>query len=102
MAVGNVKGFKVKKGNETGVAKIATDAILDKAVTMAKLSQELQNAISGGGGGGTGANGTTFYPSVSNAGVISWTNDGNKTNPASVDLVAAVISALPSASGRSF
>lgn len=100
MAVGNVKGFNVKKGNETGVAKIATDAILDKAVTMAKLSQELQNAISGGGG--TGANGTTFYPSVSNAGVISWTNDGNKTNPASVDLVAAVISALPSASGRSF
>lgn len=100
MAVGNIKGFKVKKGNETGIAKIATDAILDKAVTMAKLSQELQNAISGGGG--TGANGTTFYPSVSNAGVISWTNDGGKQNPARVDLVAAVISALPSASGRSF
>ena len=68
--------------------------------------------ISGGSGGGsqgpkgdkgdTGADGTTFTPSVSNAGVISWTNDGNKTNPASVDLVAAVISALPSASGRSF
>ena len=46
--------------------------------------------------------GTTFTPFVSSAGIISWTNDGGKTNPASVDLVAAVIDALPSAVGVSF
>lgn len=55
-----------------------------------------------GPAGPSGANGTTYIPSVSSAGVISWTNDGGKTNPSSVDLVSAVISALPSAVGVSF
>lgn len=49
-----------------------------------------------------GQDGTTFTPSVSSDGVISWTNDGGKQNPQSVDLVAAVIAALPSAVGVSF
>ena len=52
--------------------------------------------------GADGDDGTTFTPAVSSAGVISWTNDGGKQNPASVDLVAAVISALPSAVGVNF
>ena len=55
-----------------------------------------------GTNGSDGNDGTTFTPSVSNAGVISWTNDGGKTNPTSVDLVSAVIAALPSAVGVSF
>lgn len=54
----------------------------------------------GGGGGGSGVDGTTFYPTVSAQGVISWTNDGNKENPAPVDLVDAVISALPIYNGE--
>ena len=33
--------------------------------------------------GAPGADGTTFTPSVSSAGVISWTNDGGKPNPTS-------------------
>lgn len=37
---------------------------------------------------------TTFTPSVSNAGVLSWTNDGNKQNPASVDIAGAVRSVI--------
>lgn len=37
-------------------------------------------------GGGSGKDGTTFYPSVSAEGVISWTNDGGKQNPASVNI----------------
>lgn len=53
-------------------------------------------------GSGAGSDGVTFTPSVSSAGVISWTNNGHKTNPASVDLTAAVIAALPSATGVSF
>lgn len=36
--------------------------------------------------GDTGAEGTTFTPSVSSDGVISWTNNGGKTNPASVSI----------------
>ena len=43
-----------------------------------------------GAPGQNGADGTTFTPAVSAQGVISWTNDGGKTNPASVDLAAAV------------
>ena len=33
-----------------------------------------------------GATGTTFTPSVSADGTLSWTNDGGKTNPASVNI----------------
>lgn len=36
--------------------------------------------------GATGATGTTFTPAVSAAGVLSWTNDGGKANPASVSI----------------
>jgi hypothetical protein len=54
----------------------------------------------GGGGGGIGVNGTTFYPNVSADGVISWTNDGGKENPEPVNLVTAVISALPVYNGE--
>lgn len=36
--------------------------------------------------GGTVQKGTTFTPSVSNAGIISWTNDGGLTNPDPVDI----------------
>lgn len=42
--------------------------------------------IIGSGSGGTGADGVTFTPSVSADGVISWTNDGGKDNPASVNI----------------
>ena len=36
--------------------------------------------------GQDGQDGTTFTPSVSAEGVISWTNDGGKTNPPSVNI----------------
>ena len=36
--------------------------------------------------GATGPKGTTFTPSVSTAGVISWTNDGGLTNPTSINI----------------
>ena len=39
-----------------------------------------------GPAGPPGADGTTFTPTVSSAGVISWTNDGGKQNPASVNI----------------
>ena len=61
-----------------------------------------QPASGGGGGGGSGANGITFTPSVSQAGVISWTNDGGRQNPTPINLVTAVLRALPSAVGVNF
>ena len=38
------------------------------------------------GHGAPGQDGTTFTPHVSAAGVLSWTNDGGKQNPASVSI----------------
>jgi hypothetical protein len=55
-----------------------------------------------GANGTNGTNGATFTPSVSSAGVLSWTNDGGKTNPPSVDLVAAVLAALPTWTGGAY
>lgn len=60
----------VKSGNT------ATITITDKnGTTTASISD-----------GADGADGVTFTPSVSNEGVISWTNDGGKTNPQSVSI----------------
>lgn len=36
-----------------------------------------------------GADGTTFYPHVSAEGILSWTNDGGKPNPAPVNIKGA-------------
>lgn len=54
-----------------------------------QIEQQILNGIlaAGGGGGGTGENGATFIPSVSETGVISWTNDGGLENPAPVNIM---------------
>ena len=39
-----------------------------------------------GAPGAPGATGTTFTPFVSEDGTLSWTNDGGKENPASVNI----------------
>jgi hypothetical protein len=41
---------------------------------------------SGDGGGGTGVDGVTFTPFVSEDGIISWTNDGGLDNPTPVNI----------------
>lgn len=47
----------------------------------------IHNIGTGGTGDGTpGKDGTTFYPHVSEDGVLSWTNDGGLPNPPSVDI----------------
>lgn len=52
--------------------------------------------------GTDGADGTTFTPAVSTDGVLSWTNNGDKQNPESVNLVSAVLAALPTWTGGSY
>ena len=74
---------------ETGTG--ATITITDKTGTT---TAEIKNGKDGAPGkagtngkdGAPGADGTTFTPSVSAAGVLSWTNDGGKANPASVNI----------------
>ena len=48
-----------------------------------------------GGTGGTGKDGVTFYPTVSADGTLSWTNNGDLTNPTPVN-----IKGVPGADGK--
>ena len=64
---------------------------------------ELNQKVGSGGGGSPaedGEDGATFTPSVSVAGVISWTNDKGLENPVPVNLVEAVVAALPIYNGE--
>ena len=45
-----------------------------------------RGADGSGGGGGSGGDGATFMPSVSDEGVISWTNDKDLPNPDPVNI----------------
>ena len=51
-------------------------------------SFDVMDGVDGQAGqdGSDGADGVTFTPSVSEQGVISWTNDGGRTNPSSVNI----------------
>ncbi|MBR5342606.1 MAG: collagen-like protein [Oscillospiraceae bacterium] len=82
---------------------------VDTSTVLTGNRQSLRGATGEAGQNGTngtdgadGADGATFTPSVSSAGVLSWTNDGNKQNPQSVDLVAATLAALPTWEGGSY
>lgn len=48
-----------------------------------------------GEGGDKGDAGSIFTPHVSDAGVLSWTNNGELENPDPFDVVSAVLAALP-------
>lgn len=57
-----------------------------QSLTEAQKAQARSNIGVTSGGGGAGEAGTTFTPSVSAAGVISWTNDGGLENPTPVNI----------------
>ena len=70
----------------------------ETAAIAAQLKQDAENGrFNGTQGerGAAGADGVSYLPSVSAQGVLSWTNDGGRPNPASADLVTAVLNALP-------
>lgn len=58
-----------------------------KEVTGIEPSNDQVNWMQLSGPGLPGADGVTFTPSVSEAGKISWTNDGEKENPEPVDIM---------------
>lgn len=43
----------------------------------------------GGGSGGVAAGGVTYFPNVSENGVLSWTNDGGLPNPSPINIKGA-------------
>ena len=97
-----------KDGND-GVSPAVTISIITggHSVTITDAdhpSGQSFDVMDGANGtnGTNGAPGVTFTPSVSSAGVISWTNDGSQTNPESVDITAAVLAALPTWNGGSY
>lgn len=51
-----------------------------------EAKQYAENAGNGAGGGAPGENGATFTPSVSDGGVLSWTNDKGLENPDPVNI----------------
>ena len=57
-----------------------------QSLTEAQKAQARSNIGVTSGGGGAGKPGTTFSPSVSEAGVIAWTNDGGLENPPPVNI----------------
>lgn len=70
--------------------KNAVEAARGLAATLTnQIEQQIYNGImaAGGGGGGAGKDGATFIPAVSEAGVISWTNNGGLENPAPVNIM---------------
>ena len=68
--------------NSDGSVTITTQS--NKVVTQSTLFQGAAGPA--GKDGADGANGTTFTPSVSSSGVLSWTNDGGLSNPAAVNI----------------
>lgn len=68
--------------------KVTTIKVDGEAVATVNDGADGTNGTDGAPGkdGAPGADGTTFTPSVSAAGDLSWTNDGGKANPATVNL----------------
>lgn len=79
-------------GGIQSIAKTGTSGLVDTyTITYADLTTSTFTVTNGADGsngsdGTDGIDGTTFTPSVSTEGVISWTNDGGKQNPPSVSI----------------
>lgn len=67
------------------VVKESTGDNFILTITDANGSYDTPN-LKGGVSGGSAVDGTTFVPSVSEEGVISWTNTDGKANPTSVNI----------------
>lgn len=65
----------------TPQAPTSTQFAWTRTITTFSDGSKATTYTVGGKTGTNGANGTTFTPSVSASGDISWTNDGGKTNP---------------------
>ena len=80
--------YKIPAGGSGGTGQDGKDGITPTIGANGNwyLGDEDTGKPSRGADGAPGADGTTFTPSVSAAGDLSWTNDGGKANPAPVNL----------------
>lgn len=78
------QGEKGDKG-DTGEQGPQGEKGADGSMSFEDLTPEQKESLKGDPGT-DGVNGTTFTPSVSAEGVISWTNDGGKANPDPVNI----------------
>lgn len=85
-------------GGIASIAKTSTSGLVDTyTITFADATAATFTVTNGQDGadgtngtdGTDGTDGVTFTPSVSEQGVISWTNDGGKTNPSPVNIKGA-------------
>lgn len=81
--VSNAAGYANSASVAQQNAQMYSERAKEAQIAAEKARDE---AIAGGGGGGGGGTGYTFYPDVSDEGVISWTNDGGLENPDPVNL----------------
>lgn len=86
---GSTSTFNVTNGNDGTDGVSVTNATIDSnghlIITLSN-GQTVDTGMAKGPQGNPGATGTTFTPAVSSEGVISWTNDGGKENPQSVNI----------------
>ncbi len=78
------QGQKGEKG-DTGETGPQGPKGADGTMSFEDLTPEQKESLKGDPGT-DGVNGTTFTPSVSAEGVLSWTNDGDKANPEPVNI----------------
>lgn len=92
---GNTVGTTMPRPNWEQTDPTKADYILNKPVVVKSINGVtpdengivvLNSVGDPGADGEDGKQGVTFTPSVSDAGVISWTNDGGLANPASVNI----------------
>lgn len=77
-------------------------ATVDKIVDEETGAIKFHFGIPQGPQGDKGDTGARYTPAVSGEGVLSWTNNGDLENPDPVDLVGAVLAALPAAEEARF
>lgn len=99
LADGTTATFSVTNGQDgtdgtNGVSPIITVTAITGGHRLTIVSAGGTDTVdvmngTNGSNGTNGTNGVTYTPAVSEAGVISWTNDGGRANPPSVNIKGA-------------
>ena len=84
---GYIKNVSAIAGDDINTVGTPSVTVTNSGTTSTLTFHKLKGATGAKGDkGDQGPKGTTFIPSVSSAGVISWTNDGGLTNPTNINI----------------